>query len=170
MSYQKKLKLTSQEFFYDHSFDDYIRIGGHYYKNKDFDKVETLFEYLSIINSSLSQNPDLSCESFIMYNCTELLSLVPNLTSLYEFSNCSINLTHNPIVVINSIDTVNCKIDSKHVQLDIFEICVTDLSELKSNLFTFSGIFHLHSVSFHEELVMGETVLKMRIRGYEQLI
>ena len=118
----------------------------------------------------MSQNPDLNCENFILCNCTELLSLVPNLTSLYEFSKCTIQLTHNPIIVINSIDKINCKIDSQHIQLDIFEICVTDMTDLKSSLFQFCGIFHLHSVSFHEELIMGEVVLKMRIRGYEQLI
>lgn len=167
------LDLSISEFFYDDSFKDYIRVGGYYYKDNSFDKINSLFEFISVLNSALSNtdskyfasnNP----ESFIQYNSSELIALVPNLTDFYEFSQCKLHLLQSPILITSYLDLKTKQMYSRTIPLEIYEIAVKNMSNLFDNFFRFKGVFYLHSVQFCEELISGEIVLRMRIRGYEE--
>jgi hypothetical protein len=162
---QEVLKVSNKEFFYDNTFDDYLKIGSYYYKNNAFNSITTLFECLAVLNSNRINEFN---EKFNHYDGAKLLNLIPSLTSLYEFSNCEITIAHSPLLTKTNIDkfgqftTVNCPMDN-------YDIAVRKMVDLKKRLFKFQGIFHLYSVQFSEELLYGEVILKMRIRGYEDV-
>lgn len=147
-------KLTTNEFFYNNSFEDYKYFSGIPYLCYSKNHYSSLAKTLSSMDNG---------DGVVLYG-HEINSNfnVAHLQKFQEFQNCKeVSIIDTPVFLSNYIDMQTISLQRKLIMCNSYSVNLSE--KFIGDYFTFYGKFYLYSLQIFKEM----NYYTMTIRGYE---
>ena len=148
-------QYTTEEFFYDNSFEDYVEIRGRHRKKQHVlvsEIIDSLFVFCTNqfdADSGVISGPEL----------LQIFSENDKFSKFYEFSECIVKIVDSPVFNSYTIDYENGnQLMNKMQAVDIYDFQDVWIGE------QFTGIFFLYSIQY---LTYDNGIKHLRVRGKE---